>query len=500
MVPPASTVERIPDLQQPPQFGNFIDILRWRATQQPNTVAYTYLVDGESQTVSLTYRELYQQATDIAQRLIAHQLTGARALLLYPSGLEFVSAFLGCLMAGVIAIPAYPPRPNRSVERIQAIAQDSQAAIVLSTGSLSTKFSQQFLQNSELSKLKTFSTDGPADSRNRLDSPKQIVEQIAIKRDDIAFLQYTSGSTGKPKGVMVSHKNLLENSADLDLGWDHTAKSVIVTWLPVFHDMGLIYGVLQPLYKGIPCYMMSPTHFLQRPLRWLQAISKYKGTHSAGPNFAYANCVHKIKPEQRAGLDLSSWKMALNGAEPVRADTLQSFATTYAPYGFKENALCPGYGLAEATLKVAAARAGAALTYCQVQTQALEDNRVVYACESDSVEQDVTNLQTNFQTLVGCGWTEIKTKILIVDPHTQTICDDQTIGEIWVGGETVAQGYWQRPEATEQTFNAYISKTREGPFLRTGDLGFVKDQELFVTGRLKDLMIIRGRNHYPQDI
>ena len=311
-----------------------------------------------------------------------------------------------------------------------------------------------------------------------------------ISSDTLAFLQYTSGSTGTPKGVMVSHGNLLQNSADLDKGWVHTKDSVIVTWLPTFHDMGLIYGVIQPLYKGLPCYMLSPVSFLQQPIRWLQAISRYRGTHTGAPNFAYDLCVHKITPEQRATLDLSSWQMALNGAEPVRADVLKRFAETFKPCGFEPTAFCPGYGLAEATLKVAAVRRTDAPVLYIVQAGALEQNRILEATED----------QQNMRTLVGCGRSEIDTKIVIVHPESLTQCSPEEVGEIWVSGSTVAQGYWMRPEETERTFRAYLADTGDGPFLRTGDLGFWKNGELFVTGRLKDVVIIRGRNYYPQDI
>jgi acyl-CoA synthetase (AMP-forming)/AMP-acid ligase II len=311
-----------------------------------------------------------------------------------------------------------------------------------------------------------------------------------LEKNTLAFLQYTSGSTGTPKGVMVSHHNLLINSADLDRGWGHDQDSAIVTWLPTFHDMGLIYGVIQPLYKGFLCYMISPASFMERPLRWLQAISDKKATHSAAPNFAYDLCVRKIPPEKRASLDLSSWRMALNGAEPVRAEVLERFAEAFQASGFKATALCPGYGLAEATLKVTAVSYDSPPYFYRVNANALERNKIIAATETD----------TNVQTLVGCGWTTIDTQIVIVDPETLKPCLPEIIGEIWVSGATIAQGYWGKPQETEETFQAYLADTGAGPFLRTGDLGFIKNGELFVTGRLKEIILIRGRNNYPQDI
>lgn len=461
-----------------------VALLRDRAISQPNQLAYSFLVDGETEEASLTYQELEQKARLIASLLQSLNATGERALLLYPQGLEFIAAFFGCLYAGVIAVPVYPPRRNQRLTRLQAIAQDAQAKFALTTTPVLTNIESSFKEEPELAALHFIATDNIASNLTlHWVDPN-------INSDTLAFLQYTSGSTGTPKGVMVSHGNLLQNSADLDKGWVHTKDSIIVTWLPTFHDMGLIYGVIQPLYKGLPCYMLSPVSFLQQPIRWLQAISRYRGTHTGAPNFAYDLCVHKITPEQRATLDLSSWQMALNGAEPVRADVLKRFAETFKPCGFEPTAFCPGYGLAEATLKVAAVRRTDAPVLYTVQAGAIEQNRILEATED----------QQNVRTLVGCGRSEIDTKIVIVHPESLTQCSPEEVGEIWVSGSTVAQGYWMRPEETERTFRAYLTDTGDGPFLRTGDLGFCKDGELFVTGRLKDVVIIRGRNYYPQDI
>ncbi|UXE61409.1 MAG: fatty acyl-AMP ligase [Woronichinia naegeliana WA131] len=473
------------DLQEPfNKFSTLVELLRYRASTQPERIAYIFLRDGETEEACLTYGELDQKARAIAAHLQSFEAQGERGLLLYPPGLEFISAFFGCLYAGVVAIPAYPPRRNQNLLRLQAIIADSQARFTFTNAALFSSLENQLTKDPELAAMKWVVTD---EIDHRLSEDWQ---EPTLEKNSLAFLQYTSGSTGTPKGVMVSHYNLLINSADLDRGWGHDQDSAIVTWLPTFHDMGLIYGVIQPLYKGFLCYMISPASFMERPLRWLQAISDKKATHSAAPNFAYDLCVRKIPPEKRATLDLSRWRMALNGAEPVRAEVLEKFAEAFQVSGFKATALCPGYGLAEATLKVTAVAYNSPPYFYRVQANALEKNQIIAATETD----------TNVQTLVGCGWTTIDTKIVIVDPETLKPSLPEIVGEIWVSGATIAQGYWGKPQETQETFQAYLADTGAGPFLRTGDLGFIKDGELFVTGRLKEVILIRGRNNYPQDI
>lgn len=473
------------DLQEPlNKFSTLVELLRYRASSQPERIAYIFLRDGEIEEARLTYGELDQKARAIAAHLQSLEAKGERGLLLYPPGLDFISAFFGCLYAGVVAIPAYPPRRNQNLLRLQAIIADSQARFTFTNAALFPSLENQWAKDPELGAMQWIVTD-EIDHHLREDW-----QEPTLEKNSLAFLQYTSGSTGTPKGVMVSHHNLLINSADLDGGWGHDQDSIMVTWLPTFHDMGLIYGVIQPLYKGFLCYMMSPASFMERPLRWLQALSDKQATHSAAPNFAYDLCVRKIPPEKRATLDLSHWCMALNGAEPVRAEVLKKFAEAFQVSGFKATALCPGYGLAEATLKVTAVSYDSPPYFYPVQANALEKNKIVGATETD----------TNVQTLVGCGWTTIDTQIVIVNPETLKLCSPEIVGEIWVSGSTIAQGYWGKPQETQETFQAYLADTGAGPFLRTGDLGFIKDGELFVTGRLKEIILIRGRNNYPQDI
>jgi 8-amino-7-oxononanoate synthase len=311
-----------------------------------------------------------------------------------------------------------------------------------------------------------------------------------VHGDTLAFLQYTSGSTGKPKGVMLNHANLMHNSALIAYAFENTRSGVGVFWLPMYHDMGLIGGILQPLYLGCPNVLMSPVSFLQKPFRWLHAISKFKGTISGGPNFAYDLCVRKTTPEQRELLDLSNWALAFNGAEPVRDDTIESFTRMFEPCGFRREFFYPCYGLAEATLIVSGGFRSAPPVIRHFDAKALENNQVVDALADEE----------GARALVGCGGNLLDEEVVIANPDTLTRCAADEVGEVWVSGPSVAQGYWERTEETEHTFRAFLKDSGRGPYLRTGDLGFMQDGELFVTGRIKDLIIVRGVNHYPQDI
>lgn len=445
-----------------------------------------YLGDGEREEARVSYAELDLLARAVSATLRELHARGERALLLYPPGLDFVAAFFGCLYSGVVAVPAYPPHPARpeiTLPKLQAILADSQAKFVLTTTPILEKVAPLFACDEELHWLATDKLDHAG---------AEDWDETWIAPDELAFLQYTSGSTSAPKGVMVSHRNLLENSAYIHYGFEHTPESVSVTWLPAYHDMGLIDGIVQPLFGGFTGYMMPQTAFLQRPLRWLQAISRYRATHSGGPNFAYEHCMNKIRPEQRSSLDLSCWRVAYNGAEPVREKTLRRFAESFEECGFRPDAFYPAYGLAEATLKVAGGRGARPPVICKLESAPLEEHLLVEA----SAASDPRNVRT----LVSSGRLDLGTRVVIVEPSSLMECANGMVGEVWVFGEGVAQGYWNRPELTEEIFRARLSDTGDGPFLRTGDLGFIKDGELFITGRLKDLIIIGGRNHYPQDI
>ncbi|MEG4631193.1 amino acid adenylation domain-containing protein [Microcoleus sp. AR_TQ3_B6] len=464
---------------------NLVELLQNRALHQPEQ-KYTFLLDGKTETACLTYRELDAIARSHAVRLQTLGVTGERALLLFPPGLDYLAAFFGCLYAKVIAVPLYPPKLKRNLAKISAIALDAGATVAIAPARHLENLEQLCEQAPELKAMRWLSAEALADDGEKWEQPP-------IHPDSVAYLQYTSGSTSTPKGVMVSHANVLYNIEYIHRGFDHDSESVAVTWLPHFHDMGLIDGLLKPLYLGIPSYFMPPAAFIQNPMCWLEAISRYKATHSGGPNFAYDLCASKISKILGDGekmLDLSSWRVAYNGAEPIHKETLERFTKAFEPWGFQADAFCPAYGMAETTLKIATVRSGITPTFLPVDAGALENNHIVEVGEGDR----------GARTLVGCGFPEFGTLVAIVNPESLRQCQPQEVGEIWVAGSTVARGYWNRPEETEKTFQAYLSDTGEGPFLRTGDLGFLRDRELFVTGRLKDLIIIRGRNLYPQDI
>src|SRR6185369_3819845 len=453
---------------------SLVELLQQRAASAPECVAYRFLGEGETGESRITYAELDLRARAIAAALQDMGARGERALLLFPAGLTFIEAFFGCLYAGVIAVPSPLPRLNRNAQRLQAMITDSGATIALTNAALLTKM------DSIAGQLRLLATDAIEGSQ------AGTYLETELSTDSLAYLQYTSGSTSTPKGVMVTHGNVLHNSASIHQGFAHTPDSRALTWLPHFHDMGLIDGIIQPLYGGFTGILMSPVSFLQQPLRWLEVITRYEITHTGGPNFAYDLCVRRVNKEQRAGLDLHSWRVAYNGAEPVRFETLQRFANEFRECGFRWEAFYPAYGLAEATLKVSG---GAPIT-CNVRSNALEQHHVV---EAVSDEDDT-------RTLVGCGQAGLDTEIEIVDIETSTRCDVNTVGEIWVHGPGVAAGYWNRPQETEATFHARLADAVEKTYLRTGDLGFVRRGELFVTGRVKDLIIIRGRNLYPHDL
>ncbi|HEV7784788.1 MAG TPA: fatty acyl-AMP ligase, partial [Thermoanaerobaculia bacterium] len=461
------------------------------ARARPEHTAYVFCADSGEEVERLTLAGLDARARAIAVRLQARGLAGERALLLFQPGLSFISAFLGCLYAGVVAVPVVPPRRNRGQERLAAVAADARPKAALVDSAALDRVLQWGRELPGGAGWLWLDVDGVAPEEGE-EWAGPVPEPEAL-----AFLQYTSGSTSVPKGVMVSHRNLAANQRLITESFRQSEASVVVGWLPVYHDMGLIGNVLQPQWLGSRTILMSPLTFLQKPVRWLEAISRYGATTSGGPSFAYELCVQKITDEQKAGLDLSRWEVAFNGAEPVRADTLDRFAAAFAPCGFRRQAFAPCFGLAEATLLVTAARPGGGPHVASFAAAALEQG-----VAAPAISAIPTGPQAEpSRRLVSCGTAPAGVDVRIVDPETGIPCAEGQVGEIWVAGESVAEGYWERPELTAATFGARLPAAGERRYLRTGDLGFLgADGGLFVTGRLKDLIIIRGRNLYPQDI
>ena len=471
-------------------YSTIVDVLLDRSISQPDRTAYTFLADGEQESGSCTYRDLDLQARAIASELLTKVKPGDRALLVYPytAGLEFIAAFMGCLYAGVVAVTDYPRQHIKSLRQYQDRIVDCQAGIALTTYEFAERVKGQLISHPTMAlKLKAL----PWIASDRVDlSVADRWQPPKIDGDSLAFLQYTSGSTGHPKGVMVTHGNVLHNSQVIYKSFGHNEQSRILIWLPMFHDMGLIGGVMQPLFAGLPAVLMSPIALAQKPFLWLQALSKYKITTSGGPNFAYDLLCQKITDEQRASLDLSHWQVAFTGAEPVRAETLEKFTELYEPCGFDRNAFYPCYGMAEATLFITGIDPGKYPTVTYLDKKALTEDKVVA----------VTSEHPDSKAVVSCGHTWLGDEIIIVNPETKMQCEGDRVGEIWATGAGIGKGYYQREEQTENTFRATLANNPDKTYLRTGDLGFTRDGELYITGRIKDMMILWGRNHYPQHI
>ncbi|GAB4536101.1 MAG: fatty acyl-AMP ligase [Pleurocapsa sp.] len=462
--------------------STILEILKQRAASQPQDTAYIFLKDGENKAVRLTYQELEQEARAIAIRLQEVISPGARALLIYPysAGLEFIAAFFGCLYAGVVAVPCHPPLNRLTIAEVQNRLVSATAKVILTESSLLPKLQEQ-LTDSNLFWLNTDKIES-----NNLNN----WQQPEINLDNLAFLQYTSGSTGEPKGVMITHRCLLQNQEMLKQSFGHSQKSIGVGWLPLFHDMGLIGNVIQAVYLGAFCVMMSPVSFIQKPIRWLQAISRYGATTSGAPNFAYDLLCDRVKEEQLGELDLSSWDLAFCGAEPVQKATIERFSQKFAPCGFKKSAFYPCYGMAEATLMITGGKKSQPPEVKHIDKVALEKNRVVVTEEN----------KLGVTTIVSAGYPWLDGKIAIVDPQSLTECAPDKVGEIWFSSSSVGGGYWQLPEKSQTTFQAYLNNNKNEPYLRTGDLGFMADGELYITGRLHDVLVFWGLNHYPQHI
>ncbi len=463
---------------------NIVSIINERAIRTPDKNIYRFLEDGETETASFTIKQLDSKARMVAQNLLKHGKKGDRILLLFPTGLDYVAAFFGCLYAGMIAIPAYPPRRNRSLDRVVSIIKDSGATISLLSRKVSEDISRNFADDDILNTINwvVFEDFHESDASGW--------KMPDIQSEDLALLQYTSGSTGEPKGVMISHGNIIYNSEYIRRSFSFDENLQGVNWLPIFHDMGLIGTIIQPAYVGGANVIMPPVTFLKNPLNWLKAIDKYKANNGGGPNFSYDYCIQKTTEEERASFDLSHMETFYCGAEPIRQSTLETFAMGLKASEMSRNMLFPCYGLAEGTLIVSGSHMGAGPKYLNVDADSLSKNQINILAEQEE----------NGIKLVGCGHLWMDTKVLIVDPETHLEVQDGTIGEVWIAGPTVAKGYWNNQELSHQIFHAQLADTHEGHFMRSGDLGFFHQEELYITGRLKDLIIIRGVNYYPTDI
>jgi acyl-CoA synthetase (AMP-forming)/AMP-acid ligase II len=481
-------------------------MLRQGAQAQPKVVGFNYLLDGETEQAALTFGELDRQARIVAAKLQSLEAAGERALLLYAPGLDYITAFFGCLFAGTVAVPTYPPdvtRLERTLPRFLSIIESAQPKIALTTRPILDMAQMLLRQYPGLQEITWLATDDLAAASPDSDRLLQAWQNPDVDADSLAFLQYTSGSTAAPKGVMLTHGNLLHNMrAICDAFGIVSEKDSAMFWLPFYHDMGLIGGVLAPIYCGVTNTLMSPLDFLQRPLRWLQAISRTHATVSGGPNFAYDLCVRKVRPEQKAELDLSSWRLAFNGAEPIRAGTFNRFTDAFAECGFRKEAFFPCYGLAEATVFVSGIEREDSPLVLHLEAGELANGRVVTSSAQASADLED---DSEVRSLVGCGWTRTDHNVVIVDPEELVPCEEDepgttAIGEIWVSGPSIARGYWDLPQESQRVFSAKLDGDPVTHYMRTGDLGFIKDGQLFIAGRLKDLIIIDGLNHYPQDI
>ncbi|MGB8540137.1 MAG: AMP-binding protein [Candidatus Acidiferrales bacterium] len=464
-----------------------VDVLRARATRQPDRLAYSFLPKGEAEEARLTYAELDLRARAIGTWLSSATAAGDRVLLLSSSGPEFVSAVFGCLYRGAVAVPAYPLDPariGRTFSRLSRLLKDAEPVVALTTESSLRLVEDLIRIHPDLASVRWMATEL---------IPLELAadwKRPPIRPETLAILQYTSGSVAAPKGVMVSHRNVLENERMLQDAHDYSDDNTFVGWVPLAHDWGLIYNVFQPLYSGALSVLMPPEVFLQKPVRWLQTISRYKSVTSGGPGFAYELCVAKIPSEEREGLNLENWICASIGASPVRPATLDRFAAAFRDCGFRREVFFSGYGLAEATLLVTDSEKFKEPRVLRVKRTSLERNDVVIDPPKD----------VPANCMLSCGKPAPGEKVLIVDAQSCAVLPAGKVGEIWVSGPNVTQGYWNNPVGTHTTFQAFVRDSGKGPFLRTGDLGFLDEGELFVTGRLKDLIIIRGRNLYPEDI
>ncbi|RDI68871.1 fatty acyl-AMP ligase [Nocardia pseudobrasiliensis] len=476
------------------RYDTMVRALRAQAEIRPDAVAYNFLHYPDTQDPHgvkepITFAEIDRYARAFAVSVLQLAQPGERAVLLLPPGLDYVKAFFGCLYAGIVAVPLFPPSMHNANGRLDAVCTDADPACLITT-------------DDEMARVTAWLDESPIETTRLVLSTGEVDQALAdkweypaIDAEHTALLQYTSGSTRTPAGVMVPHRGLLANAhqiydvyarTGLDVEGDDMA---FVSWLPLFHDMGLMVGVVMPVINGHQVIQLSASAFLRRPERWLQAISDVpQQTFSASPNLGYELCTQRIDTEQRARLDLSRWRYGLAGAEPVRVSTMRRFNELFGPQGLREKTLCAGFGLAEATLIVSAPwRTGGGVQTITVDRDQLA-NGVAVPVEGEGAE------------IVGAGWAVPGVEMLIVDPATREPLPEHGLGEVWVDSPALASGYFNRPEETEQTFRAELATGDGRYYMRTGDIGFLHDGELYLTSRLKDLIIVDGRNFYPPDL
>jgi acyl-CoA synthetase (AMP-forming)/AMP-acid ligase II len=483
-------MSRVPleELEKMEAWATLVDMCRDRSAADPGRRIFVFLENGIDESAALTLADVDRRSRAIAVRLSELAAPGSRVLLSYPPGLDFVTGFFGALYAGMIAVPVAPIDGDCNDvkrSRIESIAQSAEPDVLMTSAAAVDRVKKELADTGRLCGLHVVASDEvPDDAASRWTRPD-------IGPSTVAYLQYSSGSTGQPKGVVLRHASVLHNLALIvengsDGGGERPPS--FISWLPMFHDMGLISSVVEPIYAGYDAVLMPPVAFVHRPFSWLRAISNVGRANAAAPNFAYEMCARRSRPDQRAQLDLSGWTIALVGAEPVRARTMRLFAETFAPCGFRPETFFPSYGLAESTVMVSGGPVGRGAVMHTFDAQALAAGRVQLAGTGGGRE------------LVGCGQIQPTLTVVIARPGTDEPCAQDEVGEILVSSRSVGDGYWNQPEETERTFHARVRGYGERDFLRTGDLGFVFGDQLFVTGRLKDVVIIDGHNHYPHDI
>ena len=459
------------------------EILNWRTAQNPDQVLFTFLRDGEKEKINMSAGELHNSANRIAGYLLERKKRQQPVLLLFPEGLEFVKAFYGCLISGAIAVPANPSIFSRNYLRLESIATDSTAKLILSARSLKEKILKNVAPDSILHKQEWVCFEDVV-SRDSSEVSKE------VEPSELALLQYTSGSVGNPKGVMLTHGNLTSNQKVIAKVCEYPKDCVSVVWLPVYHDMGLVEKAMQPVFAGLHTISTSPLSVLQRPIRWLNIMSDYKAHKSGGPNFFYDFCVEKLKDKDLTHLDLKNWKLAYNAAEPVHKSTMTRFYEMLKPYGFSKTTFYPCYGMAESTLYITGGKIDEEPKY--------DSSNLLRKKNSNGTPGGGQHFA--FLDRVSCGRTWEDQEVIIVNPETREKLNENNEGEIWTRGESVGVGYWNKRELTKKCFHAFTANDTDGPWLRTGDLGYFKNKKLYISGRLKDIVIVNGKKYYPHDI